>query len=231
MTLNTSKCYLMQFTNKKKKIWGNYNLNQSVLQTKDRVKYLGITFTAKLDWTAHVDGITARASCVFNLFKRNFKHTTPRLKETLYFTNVRPILEYGCVCWDPFTNILKDKLERVQKRAARFVTGNYNFKVRGSELREALGWKLLSHRRKVFRIKFLYDIYKNKTGINKSLYLRQPHYVSSRRDNTMKIRGYNCRINTFKYSFFPNTISDWNLLPNEVFESENFQAAIDLAIF
>lgn len=88
----------------------------------------------------------------------------------------------------------------------------------------------LHQRRKLLRLKFLHNIYNNRTGIDKDLYLRQPHYVSARRDNTRKIREYQCRINVFKHSFFPNTIGDWNKLPNEVFLATNFAEAIEHAV-
>ena len=38
---------------------------------------------------------------------------------------VRPILEYGSSVWDPYTDKLQEELEKVQNRAARFVTRNY----------------------------------------------------------------------------------------------------------
>ena len=38
---------------------------------------------------------------------------------------VRPILEYGSSVWDPHTDKLQEELEKVQNRAARFVTRNY----------------------------------------------------------------------------------------------------------
>ena len=38
-----------------------------------------------------------------------------------YGPMVRPILEYGSTVWDPHCKGLKDELENMQKRAARFV--------------------------------------------------------------------------------------------------------------
>ena len=43
------------------------------------------------------------------------------MKEAAYKGIVRPVLEYGSSVWDPNT----DELEKVQNRAARFVTRNY----------------------------------------------------------------------------------------------------------
>ena len=40
---------------------------------------------------------------------------------------VRPVLEYGSSVWDPHTHGLQEELEKVQNRAARFLTGNYVF--------------------------------------------------------------------------------------------------------
>ena len=38
-----------------------------------------------------------------------------------------PVLEYGSSVWDPQSVLLQDELEKVQKRAAIFVTGNYTY--------------------------------------------------------------------------------------------------------
>ena len=38
-----------------------------------------------------------------------------------------PVLDYGSSVWDPPGVVLQEELESVQKRAARFVMGNYNY--------------------------------------------------------------------------------------------------------
>ena len=43
---------------------------------------------------------------------------------------MRPFLEYSCSVWDPSVVGLQNELEKVQNRAASFVTGNYNFETR-----------------------------------------------------------------------------------------------------
>ena len=48
------------------------------------------------------------------------------MKEAAYKETVHPFLEYGSSNWDPHTQKLKDELEKVQNRAARFVTRNYD---------------------------------------------------------------------------------------------------------
>ena len=48
----------------------------------------------------------------------------PNLKEAANKGMVRPILEYGSSVWDPHPDKLRKELEKVQNRAARFVTRN-----------------------------------------------------------------------------------------------------------
>ena len=43
-----------------------------------------------------------------------------------YTTLVRPIIEYACIIWEPVTQKNIRELEMVQRRAARFVTGDYS---------------------------------------------------------------------------------------------------------
>ena len=46
------------------------------------------------------------------------------MKEAAYKQMVRPIAEYGSSVWDPYTDKLQKELEKVQHRAAMFVTRN-----------------------------------------------------------------------------------------------------------
>ena len=40
---------------------------------------------------------------------------------------MRPILEYASPVWDPHGKVVQEELEKVQNRADKFGTGNYNF--------------------------------------------------------------------------------------------------------
>ena len=48
-----------------------------------------------------------------------------KLRETAYFSLVRSFLEYSATVWHPRQKYNSDKLEMVQRRAARFVKGRY----------------------------------------------------------------------------------------------------------
>ena len=72
------------------------------------------------------------------------------LIEAAYKGLVRPVLEYGRSVWDPPAVVLQEELESVQfKRAARFVTGNYNYEIVSmTGILELLKWEFLKKRRK-----------------------------------------------------------------------------------
>ena len=78
---------------------------------------------------------------------------------------MRPVLEYGSSVWDP-SRILQGELEKVQKGAARFVTGNYNSETGSMPgMLEQLKWESLKKRRGDSRIIMLYKGLKGAASI------------------------------------------------------------------
>jgi hypothetical protein len=41
-------------------------------------------------------------------------------------------MEYGGIIWDPYTETNIKRLERIQRQAARFITGDYRSREEGS---------------------------------------------------------------------------------------------------
>ena len=79
---------------------------------------------------------------------------------------MRPVLDYGSSVWDPPGVVLQEELESVQKRAARFVTGNYNYETGSmSGILGQLKWKSLKKRRKDNRLVLLYKGLKGKASV------------------------------------------------------------------
>ena len=85
---------------------------------------------------------------------RNLKACPPKLRETAYFSLVRSSLEYSSAVWDPFRQKDIDKLEKIQRAAARFVTQNYRQTASVTSLIQNLGWTDLKTRRKNSRLFF-----------------------------------------------------------------------------
>ena len=67
------------------------------------------------------------ANRTLGFLRRNFSSCPREFKDMEYKGLVRPVLEYPSPVWDLSGKPLQDEFEKVQNRAARFVTGNYNF--------------------------------------------------------------------------------------------------------
>ena len=76
---------------------------------------------------AHINKITSRPkeNSTLGFLQRNLKACPPKLRKTAYFSLVRPSLEYSSAVWDPFRQKYINKLEKIQRSAAKFVTQNY----------------------------------------------------------------------------------------------------------
>lgn len=221
MNLNTNKCVHMCFSKKKKIINANYYLRGNILDRKCRYKYLGVLLSHDCSWNAHVDYVVAKAAVALNYIQRNLRCADYQLRNTAYLTCIRPILEYACTLWDPSQVGLINKLEKIQNRAARFVLSRYGRNHSCTEMKKELNWESLSSRRKKLRLKLLYQIFHNKTGIERDTYLKQPEYISERMDHIHKIRPYRARTNLYANSFFVKTINEWNGLMSEQVCSKN----------
>ena len=152
---------MMQLTNKRSsKIQANYTLEGTALENVESIKYLCVTITNYLKWNTHISNVCTKANRTLRFLRRNVYSCPPDVKEAAYKGLVRPVLEYeyGSSVWDPNTHGLQEEeLEKVQNRAARFVTGNYVFETGSmTGILGQLKWESLKKRRKDSRLILLY---------------------------------------------------------------------------
>jgi len=89
--------------------------------------------------------------------RRNINDCPEHVKADCYKTLVRPILEYGSAVWDPHHQVDIDNLEQIQKRAARFTTGNYTQETGNTKINmQKLKWKPLEERRAIIKLNLFY---------------------------------------------------------------------------
>ena len=124
--------HMMQLTNKNlNKIQASYTLEGTVLENVDNIKYLGVplgvTITNDLKWNTHISNICTKANRTLGFLRQTLFSCPQNVKEAAYKGMVHPILEYGSLVWDSNPDKLQKELEKVQNRAARFVTRNYDY--------------------------------------------------------------------------------------------------------
>ena len=126
-----------------------------------------------------------------------------RIMEKAYFILVRPILEYGSAAWDPYRNCQINRLERVQRRAARFVTRTDN-REEGCVARalNRLNWQ---HRRRVARLGLLHKAVHNNAAITIPLHVQHKSSSATQNFHLLKFIPVQTSCDAYKFSFWPRT--------------------------
>ena len=119
---------------------------------------------------------------------------------------------------NPNFNRRPSELENVQKRAARFVTRNYSYETGSmTGILEELKWETLQKRRKDNRLILLYKGLKGKARIPTDDLI--PKNRRCRNQHSLVFQIPSASIDAYKKSFFPQSIRDWNALPDSLVSS------------
>jgi len=213
MQFNPTKCVILTITHITNPNLTHYTLYGQTLTHVQEAKYLGLTLDSKLTFNKHIECICKRANSALAFIKRNTHFCQRRIRVDAYCTYVRPILEYAAIVWSPYTNININKLESVQRRAARYVMSDFNRYSSVSEMLSILQWDSLKKRRDTQSLCVLYKI------LNGLIDVLLPGCMIK---NPLVTRGHNKRfiaisstVDSYKFSFFPQIISQWNALSSE----------------
>ena len=185
-------------------------------------KYLGITLSNDLEWSKHIATMTNKVNSKLSFLRRNLKACPEKLKQTTYFSLVRSFMEYGATVWDPYQKYNSDKIERVKRRAARFVKSRYSRYSGVSDMLDVLVWTPLSQRRQEARLILFYNIINGLAKVPFEGVLVEA-YKGTRRKHNITFRQIGHTTRQYGQSFSPKTISAWNGLP--------FAEAPSLAVF
>lgn len=166
-----------------------------------------------------------------------------------YLSLIRPILEYGAIVWDPHLKKDIDKLERVQRSAARFIAGDFRTTTPGfvTKILDQNQLPTLQSRREDLCLTFFHKIVqglvpaippqtfltpqqtgrlRRTTRDQNFSYQSTDNYI---RNNKKCFKVPQSKTNQFKFSFLPRTTISWNSLPDTVVEhqtTEGFKGAL-----
>ena len=205
MEFNTGKCYVLHIQTKSQKkdnVSIPYTMNEGELKRVSDTAYLSVNINEHLSWKPHISNVIARAEGKLTFLERNLKGCPQGLKETAYTSIVRFGLEYASAIWDPpHKSNARKKLERVQRKAARFVTGNpqkrhadhlpdrdYNY-VSVDGLIERLEWPSLESRRRSARCTLVYKIRTGLVAVDPALL---PPLPTKRPELESAMNSYQC---------------------------------------
>ena len=227
MRFNVNKCMTLRCDRSSQSSSFTYFLDSVPLNCVTKHTYLGVLLTSSMSFSPHINNIVAKASKMLNLMRQNLSKCTKDVKSTAYLSLGRPILEYSSPVWDPYLLADTQSIEKVQRRAARWVSSDYGRFNSVTSMLNELQWPTLSSHQKLARLSTFFKI------IHHLSMPSLPHYFipvnrSTRHHHSLHYNIINpsVRINSYKYSFFPRTINEWNNLPANLIEStslSNFQ--------
>ena len=169
---------------KKNPIIHPYQIHQTTLRLTDQAKYLGVTITPDLSWKCHIDNTTEKANSTMAFLRRNIRSSQPDAKTKAYKTYVRPIVQNASSVWSPAFDCHINQLEKIQRRAARFVLNDFSQQSSVSAMISSLGWDTLQQRRDNARTTVLYKIKHNHVDITPDPPL---HNARTSRGNTQQL--------------------------------------------
>ena len=133
------------------------------------------------------------------MIRRNLEQCSSKskIKGQAYLSLVRPILEYGQTVWDPYQQKHIDQVERVQRKAIRYVMTNYDRKASVTAMRENLEWPTLQKRRCVDRLTMFHKMMNNQSAV------KMPDYGPLRGQHTQSYINIQSNIDSYQFSYFP----------------------------
>ena len=107
---------------------------------------MGVTIDDQLSWEEQVDNISKKVSQGIGVLRRAKLFVKNDTLQILYNSLVQPYFEYCSLVWGNCCDSLKGKLQKLQNRAARVITGD-SYDTRSKDILQKLNWKNLSERR------------------------------------------------------------------------------------
>ena len=125
---------------------------------------------------------------------------------------MRPKLEYSSCVWDPHNKNQINQLEMVQRRAARYTCNQYHNTSSVSDMLQQLQWPTLQLRRIQTRLVVFYKIVHHQLAIYPTELLI-PSDSRTRHKHIYYYKQIQTNKDSYKFSFYPRTIIQWNMLP------------------
>ena len=185
-----------------------------------------MTITEDLKWDTNINDTCQKANRTLGFLRRNLNIGSVSIKQQPYFTLVRPLVEYACTVWDLHTQRNIQKLEMVQRQAARYVTNRHRNRSSVSDMLHGLNWRSLQDRRKDACLCLLYKVDRRLVAIQNDRRL-----ISPKRKTRNRFQTIGCKTDRRKMSFFPRTVRDWNAFPPDIQELDSvcaFKARVSI---
>jgi len=200
LKLSPTKCSVLHVAPARTSSTSNnfpYHIDNVALPVVNFVTDLGVTYDNKLRFRPHIDRIVSKAALRAKLILKCFQSRDSGLLSRAFSTFVRPILEYGCIIWNPLHKCDICKIESVQRQFTKRLKGFYRLSYTCRLYR--LGLDSLYCRRIKTDLIMCYKILNNLVCIDANLFFKRS-VVCNTRGNSMKLNK--CHIISSRYGNF-----------------------------
>ena len=200
-------------------------MNYQLINEVDTHKHLGLYLSNDCKWHEHINSIKTKAWQRVNVMRRLKFILDRKSLQIIYFSFVRPLLEYADIVWDNCSQYESNQLEQIQNEAARIVTGATKLVSINSLLHET-GWETLSARRKKHKLIMFYKMNNNMCPTYLSSLVPPTVGNTSRYDlrNVDNIQTIHAHSQLYFDSFLPSVVREWNALPGQIRNSTSLSS-------
>ena len=226
ITFSAAKTAQITFTNKVNSLSPALTFAQQPIPKTTTHKHLGLTLSQDLRFHEHINTVIRKVNIALSPLYPVAQQLPRQVLNIIYKTYIQPYFDYCDTIYDGHLTVHDElRLERLQNRAARLVTGT-PFRTSTNKLREELGWDSLKTRRKIHRLTFYRRLYHTQDMIPSYIQNILPQTRHSDTGQTLRNANTNTttfsKTSSFHRSFIPDTTNKWNLLP-EILRSEPSQ--------
>ena len=225
ITFNGSKTIQQTFSLKNTPNIPRLFFDGQTIPISDNHKDLGINLSSDLRFKVHVNETIKKVNKALGPIYPIAKYLPRQILLQIYTTYIQPYFDYCDTIYDGLiTKTDALRLERLQNRAARLITGTM-LRTPTEKLREELGWTTLENRRKIHKLLLFHQLQSRSSLI--------PSYIKSILPDTretqtgINLRNSNTltqpfnRTSLLENSFVPSTTRFWNDLPLSVRQSNS----------
>ena len=221
LTLNVLKTEFMLVGSRQRVATLTQELDLSIngisLKRVNSSQCLGVEIDEFLTWDAHISSVSKKVSSGIGVIKKIKPFVPTSNLLSVYQSIVEPYLDYCSVVWDDISDQLTDKLQKLQNRAARVITGA-DYRTPSSVLLNKLGWSSLKEKRNKQKALMMFKIMNGMT----------PAYLEDIFTRNIGRSVYNLRISRrnvalpavktdyYRNSFAYTGAKIWNALPDEM---------------
>ena len=118
-------------------------LDGHLIERVNSYKCLGVQLDETLSWEAHISEVVSKVAKVLAALRWLRPICPQSTLVTIYKSLILPHLDYCSAVWGCIGNGLSQKLEKLQNRTARIITGS-GWDVRTAQILRALEWESLA---------------------------------------------------------------------------------------